>query len=99
MSDKIPSALDWKLLTLEDAFAEREPRTDYHEQEYRRGYRDGWVMAADAMHDLMFAERLPRQTAYERCWDHGYTLTKWFGSDCTKLVLPPRVPLDEPTAE
>lgn len=40
------------------------------EHAYRRGYRDGWIVATNAMHDLMFADRFTRQAAYDRCWDH-----------------------------
>ena len=43
---------------------------DAQEREYRRGYRDGWVQAIDALHDLMFQEHASREEAYYLAWEH-----------------------------
>jgi hypothetical protein len=60
------------------------------EDEYRRGYRDGWVQAAGAMSDLMANHRLTLQAAYGVCWRHWeITLLPWTLDDCSQVVLPP----------
>lgn len=62
------------------------------EHAYRRGYHDGWVMAIDALHDLMFQERHSRQRAYDLAWEHWEgPLLDWLHGDCTCEVWPPRI--------
>ncbi len=62
------------------------------EQEYRRGYCDGWIRASDTLHDLMFDRKLDRQAAYNLCFDHYEgALSEWLHGDCSQLVYPPEV--------
>lgn len=63
--------MDFKLIRFSELVAKHTPRTLAEEEEYRRGYVDDWVQAVDAMHDLMFKYRMPRQEAYDLAWDHG----------------------------
>lgn len=63
------------------------------EQAYRRGYCDGWVVALDTIHDMLFQWRLSRQKAYDFLWMYGmygklhdWKVASW--SD-DKEVLPP----------
>lgn len=65
------------------------------EREYRRAYRDGWVQAIDAMHDLMFQDRLSRQAAYDRCWEHlNGPLLEWLQQTppLNSMQSPPEIP-------
>ena len=59
----------------------------------RRGYRDGWIEALDAMWDLMFANNMTREPAYARCRQHlEDELLPWRDGDCSQLVIPPPLP-------
>lgn len=69
---------------------------EFRESEYRRGYRDGWVQAIDAMFDLIQDKDLPASSArkvyqaYHRCWVHGErALWEWALGDCSKVEWPP----------
>ncbi|MGI8854453.1 MAG: hypothetical protein ACR2JW_01755 [Thermomicrobiales bacterium] len=58
------------------------------ESAYRRGYRDGWVQAMDAFHDLL--PRWGREGAYSACWNFWLrALCRWVKDDCTRARLPP----------
>ncbi len=73
-------------------FADIPGRPAGYEAEYRRGYRDGWIQAVEAMHDLMFQAGMARQAAYERCWKHGErTLWEWSITSTGVIVQPPEV--------
>lgn len=43
-------------------------RTELHETEYRRGFRDGWIQATNIMVGLMFLKN--RQRVYDIMFDH-----------------------------
>ena len=64
-----------------------------HESEYRRGYRDGFFAGIYNMDGLMFAYRLSREEAYDRC--HRFWLVdlgKWQVTDVdNRLFWPPRL--------
>jgi hypothetical protein len=60
------------------------------EEAYRRGYRDGWIQAAETMHDLMSDRQLPLQAAYDACWNHwAMTLLPWRLGVRSRIVSPP----------
>jgi hypothetical protein len=60
------------------------------EEAYRRGYRDGWIQAAETMYDLMSDRQLPLQAAYDACWNHWMmTLLPWRLGGHDRSVLPP----------
>ncbi len=55
------------------------------EDEYRRGYRDGWIQAAGTMCDLMDNRQFTQQAAHAACWRHWETtLLPWMWSDGTR---------------
>ena len=54
------------------------------EQEYRRGYRDGFIEAVNAMRDSKQKDRL------FDFWEGP--LSEWQSGDCTKMELPPAAP-------
>ncbi len=71
---------------------ERRPIEERLEGEYRRGYRDGWIQAVLAMHELMFRKGLNRQAAYDACYDFWEAeLLEWAAGDCSQTVWPPSV--------
>ena len=70
------------------------PREELGEHEYRRGYADGYIVAVEAMHDLMFDRGLSRQAAYDKQWQHWHgALLSWVSGDCSEVVSPPEVEL------
>ena len=78
--------------TMEDIrrHEEQRPVKERLEEDYRRGYRDGWVQAVLAMSDLMFQDRLSRQTALNICYDLWQgELLDWVRGDCSCMELPP----------
>ena len=81
-------------MTLEDIrrHGEQKPVEERLEEDYRRGYRDGWIQAVLAMRDLMFQDRLSRQTAYDACYDFWEAqLLEWMRDDCSHMALPPGI--------
>jgi hypothetical protein len=55
------------------------------EGEYQRGYRDGWIQAAEAMGDLMSNRQLTWQAAHAICWRHWETtLLPWMWPNRTR---------------
>lgn len=59
----------------------------------RRGYRDGWIEALDAMWDLMFSNNMTREPAHARCREHlEAALRPWRDGDCSQMVVPPPLP-------
>lgn len=51
-------------------------RTELEEQEYRRGFRDGWIQATNIMVGLMFLK--DRQKVYDIMFDHwSADLLRW----------------------
>ena len=66
------------------------PDPEQPEVSHRRGYRDGWIEAIDAMWDLMFANKMTREPAYARCREHWEkVLCAWRDGDCSQMVIPP----------
>jgi hypothetical protein len=60
------------------------------EEAYRRGYRDGWIQAAETMYDLMSDRQLPLQAAHDTCWNHWMTtLLPWRLGDRSQMISPP----------
>ena len=56
------------------------PRGDDHEQEYRRGYCDGWIAATNALFDLWFLRG--KRCVYDELYDHWqYSLIPWRSQD------------------
>ena len=73
---------------LEDLLAE--PDEPGQEAEYRRGYRDGFIEALNAL------EHQQRRGGWQRAHDAAYShwegpLAEWARGDCTTLVLPPQM--------
>ena len=67
--------------------ADLEPRTDEHEKEYRRGYCDGFVSAANAIVDIWF---LGKQKAYDVLFDHWEgSLSAWKRTEISNHMLFP----------
>lgn len=67
------------------------------EREYRRGFRDGWVIAIDANYDLMFKSKMTREAAYNKLWNHWEKgLWDWLHGDCSAMIMPPGSPLGDP---
>jgi len=78
--------------TLEDIRRreEQRPIEEQLEEEYRRGYRDGWIQAVLALSDLMFQDRLSRRIALDACYDLWQNeLLDWARGDCSHTELPP----------
>lgn len=74
MSDQQESS-ETKVTTWQDI---QDAGPESPEHAYRRGYHDGWILAIDAMHDLMFRDGLGRQKAYDAAWDHWHkALADW----------------------
>ncbi len=73
---------------LDDLLAE--PDEPEQEAEYRRGYRDGWIEALNAL------EHQQRRGGWQHAHDAAYghwqgPLAEWQRGDCTTLVLPPQM--------
>ena len=67
------------------------------EREYRRGFRDGWIIAVNKMYEGMIDHRYARLAAYMKLRDWAEKeLFEWMHGDCSKLVMPPGSPLGEP---
>lgn len=67
---------------------------EYREMTYRRGYADGWIVAIEAMWNLMVPGRCSRSDAYDRCYDHYMqALGEWKRGPWTKEDWPPRCPV------
>jgi len=49
------------------------PPEEMREEEYRRGYVDGWAAATEEMWTQMFGKGLSRAEAYDACFDHWET--------------------------
>jgi len=85
-----------KLMTGDELMteAEREMRErprEVMESEYRRGYRDGFIEAVNAMADL-FQRRLSKQATYDLLFDHWEgDLLLWTHGACDEKKLPPKV--------
>lgn len=64
------------------------------ESEYRRGYRDGWMDAMNAVADLLGPNTLANvELVLQTCWMFGNDqLERWKSGDCQKRLSPPRVP-------
>ena len=59
------------------------------EEEYRRGYMDGFYAGFAGYDDLLIAG-VSKKNAYNRCWDFWQRkLTTWVNGDCDKFELPP----------
>ncbi len=66
------------------------PQPERPRVSHRRGYRDGWIEALDAMWDLMFVNNTTREPAYARCCEHlDEALRAWRDGDCSQMVIPP----------
>lgn len=65
------------------------PRTVAEEQEYRRGYADGWIDAMNAFMDLMQTQQLSKEVAYEALYDHWQALDCEWREQGGTFVLPP----------
>lgn len=64
------------------------------EETYRRGYRDGWIQAINAMQELMFERGVSRGKAHKTCWDHWEeALFEWQqrGRKESREEWPPRI--------
>ena len=62
--------------------------------EYRRGYTDGWIEAAEKMKELLTKTGLDCEAARNACWDHWLSaLMPWKQADCNKLEMPPELRL------
>ena len=60
------------------------------EQEYRRGYRDGWRYAADAIAAAVLENNVPFDDAYDRARKHGlYALLEWMRSTDPEYFIAP----------
>ena len=69
---------------------EQRPIEERLEEEYRRGYRDGWIQAVLSLSDLMFQDRLSRKVALDICYDLWQDeLLSWMHGDCSHIELPP----------
>ena len=65
------------------------PRAPGLEREFRRGYRFGFIEAANAM---LFLGRPNLQRAYDKLFRHwDAVLLKWMRGDCTKVIEPPKI--------
>ena len=65
------------------------------EEEYRRGYRDGFYAGFDIYDDLLYAGASKRG-AYSRCWDFWQRkLADWANGDCTHGAFPPELSVDK----
>lgn len=60
------------------------------EAEYRRGYRDGWIAAVEAMFNRWF---LGKRRVYDMLWDHWeWPLLWWVQHQLgSRLIFPPSV--------
>lgn len=72
------------------AFPAVEPETPLAEAEYRRGYRDGWIEALNAL------EQRGPGVAWQRATDAAYAhwagpLAAWQRGDCATAVFPPEM--------
>lgn len=71
------------------------PRTDEHEAEYRRGYRDGFILAVEDMYSHMEHRHAARATfreVYDKFWDFWQdVLHEWQHKDVSNHnYFPPR---------
>ena len=63
------------------------------EEEFRRGYTEGWEEAIKAVYDLIHFKDLNYQEAYDWCADHhNDTLEPWRDGDCSNHEPPPELP-------
>lgn len=62
--------------TLAEVIADLPERTDGHEREYRRGFADGWIQAANVLMEMMFLK--DRTRIYDIMFNHWETdLKAW----------------------
>ena len=75
------------------------PSSDEMEEVYyRKGYRDGWIEAAQAMEGLLTRLGVrPAQAFQEMEQQWRWELRKWAVGDCSARVEPPRLHM-RPTA-
>lgn len=71
---------------------ESEPEPEVPEHAYRRGYRDGWVVAVQELHHI--SERVKSlSVAYDAVWTHWERgLLRWTHEEDPKIIMPPAIP-------
>jgi 5-methylcytosine-specific restriction endonuclease McrA len=85
-----------KVRTLKDIYDSLEDETPewsrLREGEYRRGFRDGWIQAANLMFDVWFMKK--KQVIYDLFFDHWMTeLDEWMSRSDSGLEPPPVIPV------
>lgn len=70
-------------------------KTETPESEYRRGFCDGWILAIDALADLMKESKVSGQAAYDIAWQHWHQeLSEWSARADGELEYPPELKLE-----
>lgn len=59
------------------------------EQDFRRGYHQGYEEAVDNIFTLLFNDRMSAEEAYKLVARHANLLGIWRIEECERLALPP----------